>query len=41
MNLRIGDRVAASCLTICGSCWFCLRKYYNNCNSGGWLLGCR
>lgn len=39
--LRPGDRVAACCETFCGACWFCRRGYVNNCEQGGWLLGCR
>ena len=40
-TLRPGDRVAASCETFCGECWFCRRGYVNNCIHGGWELGCR
>lgn len=40
-NLRPGDRVAANCVTYCGDCWFCRRGYVNNCERGGWELGCR
>ena len=40
-KLRPGDRVAANCETFCGDCWFCRRGYVNNCQQGGWLLGCR
>ncbi len=36
-----GDRVAANCETFCGECWFCRRGYVNNCETGGWKLGCR
>lgn len=39
-GLRIGDRVAANCVSYCGNCWFCRRGYVNNCETGGWLLGC-
>ena len=39
--LKPGDRVAANCETFCGECWFCRRGYVNNCEKGGWLLGCR
>jgi alcohol dehydrogenase len=38
---RIGDRVAVNCETFCGSCYFCKRGYINNCENGGWELGCR
>lgn len=40
-TLRPGDRVAANCITFCGDCWFCRRGYINNCEKGGWELGCR
>ena len=40
-RLRPGDRVAANCESFCGDCWFCRRGYVNNCEQGGWLLGCR
>ncbi len=40
-SLAAGDRVAANCITFCGDCWFCRRGYINNCEKGGWELGCR
>ncbi|HIS77789.1 MAG TPA: alcohol dehydrogenase catalytic domain-containing protein [Candidatus Caccousia stercoris] len=40
-GLRPGDRVAANCITFCGDCWFCRRGFINNCEHGGWELGCR
>ena len=40
-NLKIGDRVAANCITFCGECWFCRHGFINNCVNGGWELGCR
>ena len=40
-KLRIGDRVAANCITFCGECWFCKKGFINNCINGGWELGCR
>lgn len=36
-----GDRVAANCITFCGECWFCRHGFINNCEQGGWELGCR
>lgn len=39
--LRPGDRVAANCITFCGDCWFCRQGFINNCERGGWELGCR
>lgn len=38
--LKPGDRVAANCETICGECWYCRRGFVNNCEQGGWMLGC-
>lgn len=40
-NLKIGDRVVANCITFCGECYFCKQGYINNCEIGGWELGCR
>ena len=40
-NLKIGDRVSASCETFCGECFFCKRGFINNCEKGGWELGCK
>ena len=40
-NLKKGDRVAANCITFCGECFFCKRGFINNCEKGGWELGCR
>ena len=40
-NLKKGDRVAANCITFCGECFFCKRGFINNCENGGWELGCR
>lgn len=40
-HLAVGDRVAANCITFCGDCWFCRQGYINNCEQGGWELGCR
>ncbi len=35
-----GDRVSANCETFCGECWFCKRGFVNNCENGGWEIGC-
>lgn len=40
-GLAPGDRVAVNCETFCGSCYFCERGWVNNCEHGGWELGCR
>ena len=40
-TLKVGDRVSANCETFCGECYFCKRGYINNCEKGGWEIGCR
>ncbi|MDO5043143.1 MAG: alcohol dehydrogenase, partial [Slackia sp.] len=40
-KLAVGDRVAVSCETFCGECFYCKRGWVNNCVQGGWELGCR
>ena len=40
-KFSVGDRVSANCETYCGECWFCRHGYVNNCEKGGWLLGCK
>lgn len=39
-TLKKGDRVSANCETFCGECYFCKNGFVNNCQRGGWLLGC-
>ena len=39
-NLKVGDRVSANCETFCGECYFCKKGFINNCQNGGWKLGC-
>lgn len=39
-SLKPGDRVAVSCETFCGECFYCERGWVNNCVEGGWELGC-
>lgn len=39
--LAVGTRVAANCITFCGDCYYCRRGFINNCERGGWELGCR
>lgn len=41
INLKKGDRVAANCITFCGECFFCKRGFINNCENGGWEIGCK
>ena len=40
-KLSAGDRVCANCETFCGECYFCKRGFINNCQCGGWELGCK
>ncbi len=40
VKLKIGDRVAVNCESFCGKCFYCKKGYVNNCENGGWLLGC-
>ena len=40
-GLKVGQRVAANCITFCGNCDFCRQGFINNCRQGGWELGCR
>ena len=40
-NLCVGDRVSANVETFCGECFFCKKGYINNCEKGGWHLGCK
>lgn len=40
-NITVGDRVSANCETLCGECFFCQHGWVNNCEKGGWELGCR
>lgn len=39
--VKPGQRVAVNVETFCGECFFCRRGYVNNCEHGGWQLGCR
>ena len=39
-KLKVGDRVSANCETFCNECFFCKRGYINNCENGGWKIGC-
>lgn len=40
-NFNIGDRVSINCETFCGECYFCQKGFINNCENGGWKLGCQ
>ncbi|MBE8596750.1 zinc-dependent alcohol dehydrogenase family protein [Xenorhabdus sp. BG5] len=38
-NIKVGDKVIISCITVCGSCNYCKRQLYAHCKEGGWILG--
>ncbi|MDC9594538.1 zinc-dependent alcohol dehydrogenase family protein [Xenorhabdus sp. IM139775] len=38
-NIKVGDKVIISCITVCGSCHYCKRQLYAHCQDGGWILG--
>ena len=38
-GFNIGDRVAVSCVTQCGECFYCLRQEYSHCTTGSWIFG--
>ncbi|WP_340620898.1 zinc-dependent alcohol dehydrogenase family protein [Xenorhabdus siamensis] len=38
-NIKVGDKVIISCITVCGSCLHCKRQLYAHCEDGGWILG--
>ena len=40
-RVRPGQRVAVNVETFCGQCFFCRQGFVNNCERGGWELGCR
>ncbi|ELP84246.1 NADP-dependent alcohol dehydrogenase, putative [Entamoeba invadens IP1] len=40
-RFTVGDLVSINCITHCGQCWYCTHGYINNCENGGWELGCR
>ena len=40
-KFKVGDRVSVNVETFCGECYFCKRGFVNNCEHGGWELGCR
>lgn len=40
-NVSVGDRVSVNCETFCGECYFCKKGFINNCEKGGWFLGCQ
>jgi len=36
---KVGDKVAVSCITQCGECFYCLRQQYDHCTTGSWIFG--
>jgi len=38
-NSKVGDRVAVSCVTQCGECFYCVRGIYSHCTTGSWIFG--
>jgi alcohol dehydrogenase len=38
-NVKVGDRVAVSCVTQCGECFYCVRQIYSHCTTGSWIFG--
>ncbi|MGE5352103.1 MAG: zinc-dependent alcohol dehydrogenase family protein [Acidobacteriota bacterium] len=38
-NFKVGDKVLLSCITACGTCFFCKKGMYSHCVNGGWILG--
>lgn len=38
-NFNIGQTVLISCITSCGTCFYCRKKMPSQCTSGGWILG--
>jgi len=38
-NSKVGEKVAVSCVTQCGECFYCLRGTYSQCETGSWIFG--
>lgn len=38
-DFKVGDRVAVSCVTQCGECFYCVRGDYSHCVDGSWIFG--
>jgi len=38
-GFNVGDRVAVSCVTQCGECYYCLKQEYSHCTTGSWIFG--
>ena len=40
-KVKINDHVVINCISFCGECYYCKHGYINNCEKGGWEVGCR
>ena len=38
-GFEVGDKVAVSCVTQCGECYYCLKQEYSHCTTGSWIFG--
>ncbi len=38
-DFKAGDKVAVSCVTQCGECFYCVRGIYSHCTTGSWIFG--
>lgn len=38
-KVKVGDKVAVSCVTQCGECFYCRRGIYSHCVTGSWIFG--
>lgn len=38
-KFKKGDKVIVSCITSCGSCYYCTKNLQSHCLDGGWILG--
>ncbi len=38
-SAKVGDKVAVSCVTQCGECFYCVRGDYSHCTTGSWIFG--
>jgi alcohol dehydrogenase len=38
-GFKVGDKVAVSCITQCGECFWCLKQNYAQCSTGSWIFG--
>ena len=37
--VQVGDRCAVSCVTSCGTCYYCRKGEYSHCTTGSWIFG--